>query len=264
VIQTLEGKNVRSLTITPSSLSFCYSEDVEQAPVETVYGVDRNEKNLTFGNASMVQIDMTGAVKVRQTTREIIGSFRRNDVRIRGKLARKYWKRANHRTDQMLHAATNSIVDSAAKNRAALALEDLTGIRKLYRRGNGQGAEYRFRLNSWPHWKGKRMVEYKAAWKGVNVIALTKSETYGSSSTCPACGEKLHSPAKGDVAHARMLWCQRCKAWTDRDVVAVLNLSKRGLRGSPAPVPGRRRRKVARKPQPPLSELGKKGLQVKQ
>jgi putative transposase len=230
VIQALEGKKVRSLTITRNSLSFCYSEDVGQAPVRTVYGVDRNEKNLTFGNASMVvQIDMTEAVKVRQTTREIIGSFRRNDVRIRRKLARKYWERANHRNDQMIHAATNLIVDTAAKNGAALAMEDLKGIRKMYRRGNGQGADYRFRLNSWPHRKAKKMTEYKAAWKGVTIIPLTKSETYGSSSTCPTCGEKLRSLVKGDVAHARMLWCQKCKVWMDRDVIASLNLSKRGL-----------------------------------
>ena len=25
-----------------------------------------------------------------------------------------------------------------------------------------------------------------------------------------------------------MLWCQRCKTWTDRDVIAALNLSMRG------------------------------------
>jgi IS605 OrfB family transposase len=138
-----------------------------------------------------------------------------DDARVRRRLARKYWKRANHRTGQILHAATNWIVDSAAKNGAALAIEDLTDIRRMYRRGNGQGADYRFRLNSWPHWRAKKMTEYKSAWKGVTVILLTKSETYGSSSTCPACGEKLHSPAKDDVEHARMLWCQRCKAgWT--------------------------------------------------
>jgi putative transposase len=230
VIQTIKGKKVRSLTITPSSLSFCYSEDVEQAPAKTVYGVDRNEKNLTFGDASMVvHIDITEVVKVRQATREILGSFNRNDVRVRRRLARKYWKRATHRTDQMLHAATNWVVDTAAKNRAALAMEDLTGIRRLYRRGNDQGADYRFRLNSWPHWKAKKMIEYKTTWKGVTVIPLTKSETRGSSSTCPTCGEKLHNPAKGDVAHARMLWCQKCKVWMDRDVVAALNLSTRGL-----------------------------------
>jgi putative transposase len=230
VIRALHGKKARSLTITPSSLSFCYSEDVKQSPVKTVYGVDRNEKNLTFGDASMVvQIDMTEAMKVRQTTREIVGSFKRNDVRAKRRLARKYWKRCNYRTNQMLHAVTNFMIENAMRNNAALAMEDLTDIRKMYHRGNGQGPDYRFRLNSWPHWKAKKMVEYKAAWKGTTFIPLTKSETYGSSSTCPTCGEKLHSPAKDDVAHARMLWCQKCKVWMDRDVIASLNLSKRGL-----------------------------------
>jgi transposase len=72
------------------------------------------------------------------------------------------------------------------------------------------------------------MLEYKAAWKGVTIIPLTKSETYGTSSKCSACGEKLHSPMKGDVVHKRMLWCQRSQAWMDRDVNAALNLSARG------------------------------------
>jgi hypothetical protein len=44
VLQTLKGKKVRSLTITPDSFSFCYSEDVEQPPVKTVYGVDRERE----------------------------------------------------------------------------------------------------------------------------------------------------------------------------------------------------------------------------
>jgi putative transposase len=229
VFKILEGKKVRSLTITPDSLSFCYSEDIEPIPIMKVYGVDRNEKNITYGDRERVTcVDIAKVVKIKQTTREIISSFRRNDVRIRRKLARKYWKRANHRTEQILHAATNFIVEDASRNQAALALEDLTGIRRMYRRGNGQGRDYRFRLNSWPHWKTKHMLEYKTAWKGVTIIALTKSETYGSSSTCPECGEKLRSPERGDVEHARMLWCQKCKVWMDRDVVAALKLSIRG------------------------------------
>ncbi len=73
------------------------------------------------------------------------------------------------------------------------------------------------------------MLEYKAAWKGLTKIPLTKSDTYGSSSECSACGERTHSPVKGDVAHQRMLCCQTCKTWMDRDVNAALNLSKRGL-----------------------------------
>ncbi len=152
-------------------------------------------------------------------------------MRIRRQLSRKYWKRANDRTNNLLHSVTNFVVETASRNGAALALEDLTDIRKMYRRGNGQGTDYRFRLNSWPHWRAKQMLEYKAAWKGVTVIPLTKSETNGSSSECSACGESLRNPAKDDVAHRRMLWCQKCEKWTDRDVNAALNLSAGGLAG---------------------------------
>jgi putative transposase len=228
-LETLGGRKVRSLTITPDSLSFCYSEDIKPAVITRIYGVDRNEKNITFGDMERVtQLDMGKAVKIKQTTREIMRSFKRNDVRIMKKLARKYWKRAAYRTDHILHAATNFIVEEASRNHAALAVEDLTDIRKMYRRGNGQGENYRFRLNSWSHWKEKHILEYKAVWKGVTIIPLTKSETYGSSSVCSTCGEKLYRPERGDAEHARMLWCKKCNVWVDRDVNAVQILSTRG------------------------------------
>ncbi len=230
VQEKLVGKELRSLTITPDSLSLCYSEEVESVSAKTVFGVDRNEKNLAFGNAEkVVQLDMSEIVRIRQTTREIMKSFKRNDVRVRRRLASKYWRRASHRTNQIFHAAMNFMVDTAVREGAAFALEDLTGIRKMYQNGNGQGTDYRFRLNSWPYWKVAEMLEYKSAWRGITMIPLTKAETYGSSSECSVCGEKLHNPMKGDAEHMRMLWCQSCKTWTDRDVNAALNLSKRGL-----------------------------------
>src|SRR5256885_4412601 len=127
VFEVLRGKEVRSLTITPDSLSLCYSEDIEPMPIKRVYGVDRNEKNLTFGDKERVtSVDMGKAVRIKRTTREIMRSLKRVDVRVRRKLARKYWRRANHRTDQILHAATNFILDSAAKDGAALRSEEHT------------------------------------------------------------------------------------------------------------------------------------------
>jgi putative transposase len=230
VQERLAGKELRSLTITPSSILLCYSDEVEAKPIKTVYGVDRNEKNLTFGNTRrVVQLDMSETVRIKQTTREILKSLKRNDARVKKKLASKYWRRARHRTDQILHPATNLMVDLAERDGAAFALEDLTNIRKMYRRGNGQGPDHRFRLNSWPYRMAAQMIEYKSAWRGLTTIPLTKAETNGSSSMCSACGEKLHNPEKGDAEHSRMLWCQSCKTWIDRDVNAALNLSKRGL-----------------------------------
>jgi len=95
VQETLSGRKVRSLAITPNSLSLFYSEDIESAPVKTVFGLDRNEKNITFGNKeSVTQVDLSEIVRIKQTTREIVKSFRRNDVRGGRKLASKYWNRA--------------------------------------------------------------------------------------------------------------------------------------------------------------------------
>ena len=227
--EAIEGKELRSLTITPDSISVCYSAEVNQAQVRAVYGVDRNEKNLTFGNRDgVVQVDMSKTVKIRQTTREIVASFRRNDVRVRKRISSKYWGRATDRNDQLLHAATNFAIELAMKDGAALALEDITGIRKMYQRGNGHGVDYRFRMNSWPYSKAYRMLDYKSDWNGVTFIPLTKAETRGSSRVHWRCGERLRSPARGDVVHARMLWCQRCKQWVDRDVNAAVVLSTRG------------------------------------
>jgi putative transposase len=223
------GATVRSLAITRDSISFCYSKEVKPITVKTTYGVDRNEKNLTFGDTEkVVQIGLSKVVRIKQTTREIVGSFRRDDVRVRREISSKYWNRADHRTDQMLHAATNYIVESAAEGHAALALEELTGISRMYQKGNGQGAHYRFRMNSWSHRKALDMLGYKSVWRGVTVIQLTKSETRGSSST-HICGEGLREPERGDVGHRRMLWCQECRVWVDRDVNAAMTLSERGL-----------------------------------
>ena len=261
--QALADKEVRSLTITSDSLSFCYSHAIEPKAVQRVYGVDRNEKNITFGDRERVtQVDMTKVVKINHMTKEVVGSFKRNDARIRRRLARKYWGRAHHRKDQILHAATNSIVDEASRNNAAIALENLTGIKRLYQRGSGQGADYRFRLNSWPHWKAKKMLEYKAAWRRVRFIQLAKSETYGSSSVCSTCGERLRSPSQGDVDHKRMLWCTKCKVWKDRDVNAALNLSERGRSrlDRSLSLPGVKEESGSQQVAVPLTPVGKKGL----
>ncbi len=90
------------------------------------------------------------------------------------------------------------------------------------------------------------MLEYKSAWKGVALVPLTKSETYGSSRRCSACGESLRIPEEGDTEHRRMVWCRACKKWKDRDVNAAIVLSERGLARfvSSLPQPGSRIPKV--------------------
>lgn len=136
----------------------------------------------------------------------------------------KYGLRRTNRRTQILHVISKQVVDSALKNRQGIVFEDIRDIRNLYGKGNGQGRDYRARMNSWPYAEAKRQITYKAAWLGVPVIHLTRSETRGTSQLCPKCGERLQSGKE----LKRKLWCQKCRTMFDRDYVAVCNIARRG------------------------------------
>ena len=220
------GAEVRSFTLSERSLSLCIVKQVEEMKqAEGVIGVDRNLRNVTLGSAEqVVYYDVSKAVEIADNTRSIIRSFKRNDVRIRRELAGKYGRRRHERVRQILNRVSKSIVAYAKVRRQAIAFEDIGGIRKLYRRGNGQGRSFRGRMNSWPFSELKRQVEYKAAWEGVPVITLTAKETRGTTMGCYRCGERLQDSRE----RPRVLWCLRCERWEDRDLVAVMNISHRG------------------------------------
>jgi putative transposase len=154
----------------------------------------------------------------------IVASFTRDDDRIRTGLASRYGQRRTDRTGHILHDATKKIVAVAVQRREAIVLENLEGIRFLYRKGNGQGRKYRGRMNGWGFGEAQRQIEYKARWAGLSVIRLSRRETRGSSVTCPRCGERLQS----DKRLKRKLWCGKCRIVMDRDMVAAVNLSRRG------------------------------------
>jgi putative transposase len=221
---------VRSFTLTERTLSICIAKEVEVSKkIEGVVGIDRNLYNVTAGSSERVTYyDVSKAAEIVENVVSIIRSFKRNDARIRKELAAKYGQRRRERVQQMLHRVSKNIVMEAEKNKNAIAFEDLKGIRKLYRRGNEQGRKFRRRMNSWPFGELKRQVEYKAAWRGVPVVMLSVRETKGTTMDCPRCGERLQAAVRGDVTHHRQLWCEGCKRWDDRDLVAVMNISRRG------------------------------------
>ncbi len=223
---------VRSFTLNERCLSLCVSQDVVEISKEDVAGVvgiDRNLRNLTVGNAAQVTYyDMTKLVQIAENTRSIIRSFRRADARIGSTIASKYGKRKSGRRKQLLNLVSKKIVQNAKAGKQAIVFEEIKGIQKMYRKGNGQGRSFRGRMNSWPYCEIKRQIEYKAAWEGVPVITLTRGETRGTTMDCPRCGERLQVPIRGDMEHYRQLWCEVCKRWWDRDVAAVLNISRRG------------------------------------
>ena len=215
---------VRSFTLTASTLSICISKEVQEIGCAKTAGVDRNLRNITYGNGSLIkQYNISKCSRIVTMTREVVGSFKRNDVRIRKKLAFKYGMRRRNRINSIVHRVTKDIIETALENREAIVLEDIKGIRTLYRRGSYQGKKYRAIMNSWSFGEVQRQIDYKAKWSGVPVIHLSRSETMGTSTICPRCGERLQ------FEQNRQLWCSSCKTWEDRDVIAAKNLSRRGL-----------------------------------
>src|SRR3989475_2303434 len=228
------GVKVRSFTLTQNRLSLCIARDTPRIECTSTIGVDRNLRNLTVGNDQETsRYDLSKCVRIANTTVRIVASFTRNDDRIKTKIASKYGRRRTSRTGHILPTATKTIVAVAIQQRTAIVLENIEGIRSLYRKGNGQGRKYRGRMNSWSFSEAQRQIEYKARWVGLPVIRLSRRETRGSSVTCPRCGERLQS----DKRLERKLWCGKCRVAMDRDMVAAINLSRRRAGWVPRSLP---------------------------
>ncbi|NWG37946.1 transposase [Nitrososphaera sp.] len=221
---------VRSFTLAASNtVSICYSKEVAGIGWTATAGVDRNLANVTYGNNErVIMFDVSQATKVVENTRSVTRSFKRNDVRMRKMITDKYGRRRRNRVHQLLHKVSKAIVQDAKKRKVAIVFEDITFIRRLYQKGNGQGRGYRSKLNSWPFFELKRQVEYKAAWEGVKVITLTKGKTRGTSQLCPRCGKRVQESRRDDPFHRRQLWCPDCQRWMDRDVAAAMNVARKG------------------------------------
>src|SRR6267143_23168 len=219
------GIQVRSFTLTRNRLCLSIARDVPIVECTSTMGEDRNLRNLTVGNDEHVHYyDLSQTVRIAKTTVRILASFRQDDARTMRIIASKYGLRRTTRIGHVLHNATKAIVTAAVQRREAIVLEDISGIRCLYRKGNGQGRQYRGRMNGWSFGEAQRQIEYKARWIGLPIIRLSRRETRGSSVTCPRCGERLQS----DNRLERKLWCGNCRVVMDRDRVAAVNLAWRG------------------------------------
>lgn len=79
---------VRSFLISENGVSICYSKVVEQSIPTDVLGIDSNLSNITVGNLKdVVMYDVTKVVQIADNSRSVMRALKRNDVRIRKRLA---------------------------------------------------------------------------------------------------------------------------------------------------------------------------------
>ncbi|HMD78405.1 MAG TPA: transposase [Nitrososphaerales archaeon] len=233
IFLTLQGSNYHSsfiddprlkrgsVTITNQSVSIAFSKQTPLIEPVGNLGMDINERNVTVSTTDGFEkkFEALGEVaEIKERYREIrarIGKAARQDRRIERRLFAKYGKREKNRTSQRIHEITHTIVDYASTKQLAIKMEKLRGIRRLYHKGNGRGASFRGRMNSWVFGKTRRLVDYKAAWLGVPAYSV---DPRGTSSYCPDCGSRVA------LLPERKLYCAKCDRNWDRDVLASKNI----------------------------------------
>jgi len=230
---TMAGHVIRSVTLTRDKLSLTYAKQVTEIKPRGFIGMDRNLDNVTLAatDGAVVKHDLSEATRIKTAYREICSHMRRNDVRIRREITAKYGRKQRERVKQILHHASKLIVQQATQRQFGIVLEELTGIRTLYRRGNGQSGWIRGRMNLWSYGELQRQIEYKASWEGLPVIRVNP---HGTSAKCSICGSRmLRIPEEN-----RQLHCPSCGVTVDRDVNAARNILARGVRFAPFAPPG--------------------------
>ena len=223
-LNILSAPNLKigNAVINPYTLCIYFSKEIGMQKPTGFVGIDMNLENATIVDDSgkTTIFDMSRIVASKMKYREVLSHFKRNDARIQKKLKQKYGRKQKNREETFLHQKSKETVFKGKQ----IFMENLTGINRLYRKGNGQGTRFRFRLNSWTRFKLQNMINYKSMWyNGFPVIYLNPK---GTSSKCSICETKL-------LEENRMIRCLQCGLYIDRDVNAARNILARGMKFVP-------------------------------
>jgi putative transposase len=226
VLKTISTLKVHSFSISSlGKVSLSYSKPItKQIGCSSIVGLDRNLNNVTVGSIEKTtRYGLEKCNEIIDNTKSIYKSFKRNDHRIRKKIYSKYGNRRRNRINQILHKTSKNIVNELKENKQGIAFEKLTFIRRLYQKGNGQGNNYRGKMNAWSFAEIKRQIKYKAEWEGIKVIELSSKDTRYTSSLCHKCGKRTQYDKL-----TRLMSCDDCHLVIDRDVLAAINIAKKG------------------------------------
>ena len=209
-----------SMTITDSIVAVALSKETTEVEVGGRLGIDLNERNVTWADSSgMVGTeDMSALAELKERYKAIrakIAQRTSKDRRKQRRLLSKYGERERKHACQAIHDVTRKVVKHAKSSNQAILMERLTGIRRRYRKGNGQSVSFRGGMNTWAFRMIQQQIDYKARWDGIPVCYVNPRYT---SRKCPNCDSSLIT------REGRKLLCRRCGISEDRDVIAAKNI----------------------------------------
>ncbi len=143
------------------------------------------------------------------------------------KSAKRRLKKAAKRQERFVrnsnHVISKEIVHDAKASNKALAIEDLTNIRK---RSTSFNKEMRWQIGNWAFAQLAAFVTYKAKAAGVAVVRVDPRNT---SRTCAVCGHCEKANRKSQ----KHFKCLSCGHESNADANASINISKRALVNAP-------------------------------
>ena len=122
---------------------------------------------------TLVVYDTSGVIREKQKARERQSGLKRNDNRVRTRLAQKCGKKSTNRTKNIINVVTKAIVATGKTP----VLEDLEGITKLYNKKNKRGKNANFKGKSWSCSEYANQINYKTLQQGDMVIFIDPSST---------------------------------------------------------------------------------------
>jgi putative transposase len=219
-----ETLSLGSLTVLPDRVIVAFrKESPRLIAASSVLSLDTNERSLDGifveggqkgdGRSIQVEAAFPEVATIQQRhheRRKRLQKKKANDRRLARVLCRREGAREHHRIEYQLHRVANTVIEFAEGHESAIVLEDLSGMRP------NKSRDLNRRLSLWPRRKLHQIIEYKAAWKGIQVI---KVDPRYSSRRCPICG-KISDSRMGT---RREFVCD-CGWHLDRHINASMNL----------------------------------------
>jgi len=136
------------------------------------------------------------------------------------KQQRAYVNKGYNRQKRTIHNFTTSVIRQCQdRNVGTLFVGNLTGIR----RGKDYGKKTNQKLHGWPFATIVEQLRYKGEEVGIEVVSVSER---GTSSMCPACGEKTTRSKRG------LLVCSACGLVINSDLAGAINILTKYRPGS--------------------------------